>query len=386
MVESRRHEQDIALPLLSNHEDPRMTSNQAGSEEWTQTSPHGKYSKWVAFPFRRIVQALLAIIALVALGFAIYGSVIGFHAYRKLVFPHRAVHASPATVKDGSRVVRPYFAPKAKGGVQNGTLLVKIWFKEAESQPPPPAKLESDDPNFEDLSDNPYWEDLWRQEGQLRSMSSIGETGYVEDTLVGYGKNTSWTEQFATEIPINDIERVEDKVVRVTLPGPVMYVYTFEGDDRANRLLFRHSLVTQSWSLLVATFELLPDPATISSSLVHEHRSTRPVSLYGPSGPWPLPYSPPNPVEDASLNAFFAHSSAGRSLKVRERDWRDSRSGNASSWSPVPPKEKFATFLSARTWVTASSEYSVYGLDQYIKAQDALKDFKASLYVLKVEW
>jgi hypothetical protein len=26
-----------------------------------------------------------------------------------------------------------------------------------------------------------------------------------------------------------------------------------------------------------------------------------------------------------------------------------------------------------------SSEYSVYGVDQYIKAQDALKEFKASL-------
>jgi hypothetical protein len=224
MVESRRQDRDIALPLLSIREDPHVTSNQAGSEDWSHSSTHGKYSKWVTFSFRRLVQALLAIIALVALGFAIYGSVIGFHAYRKLVFPHRAVHASPATVKDGSRVVKPYFAPEARGGVQKGTLLIRIWFKEAESQPPRPAKLESDDPNWEDLSDNPHWEDLWRQEGQLRSMSSIGETGYVEDTLVDYGKNTSWTEQFATEISINDIERVEDKVVRVTLPGPVMYV------------------------------------------------------------------------------------------------------------------------------------------------------------------
>ena len=215
MVESRRHEPDIALPLLSNPEDPRVTTNQAGSEEWTHSSPHGKYSKWVAFPFRRLLQGLLAIIALVALGFAIYGSVIGFHAYRKLVFPHRAVHASPATVRDGSRVVKPYFAPKAKGGVQNGTLLVKIWFKEGEKDMPRPAFNESRGSD---------WEDLWRQEQQLTSMSEIGETGYVDDTLVGMEGQASWVEQLAIEVPINDIERTEDQVVRVTLPGETMYV------------------------------------------------------------------------------------------------------------------------------------------------------------------
>lgn len=48
-------------------------------------------------------------------------------------------------------------------------------------------------------------------------------------------------------------------------------------------------------------------------------------------------------------------------------------------WTQGPPEEKFATFLSARTWVTMSSEYSKYGVDQYIKAQEALREFKASL-------
>jgi len=215
MVESRRHEQDIALPLLSNPEDPRVTSNHSGSEDWTQTSPHGKYSKWVAFPFRRLVQALLAIIALVALGFAIYGSVIGFHAYRKLVFPHRAVHASPATVKDGSRVVKPYFAPEARGGVQKGALLVRIWFKEGEKDMPRPALNESRGSD---------WEDLWLQEQQLMSMSSIGEKGFVDYTPVGMEGQTSWIEQYAIDVPINDIERMKDQVVRVTLPGETVYV------------------------------------------------------------------------------------------------------------------------------------------------------------------
>ena len=146
------------------------------------------------------------------------------------------------------------------------------------------------------------------------------------------------------------------------------------------RLFTSHSLVTRSRSLLVATFELLPDSTTIPSSPSYGHRSTRPVSLYGPSQPWPLPYSPPDPIADASLNGFFAHSSAGRSLKTRQEDFRDSwkNDGMAKELSrPVEPK--YATFLSTRTWITLSSEYSIYGVDQYIKAQDALKEFKVSL-------
>ena len=214
MVESRRRDQDIALPLLSNPDNPRVMSDQAGSEDWSHSNSHGKYSKWVAFPFRRIVQALLAIVALVALGFATYGSVIGFHAYRKLVFPHRAVHASPATVKDGSRVVKPYFAPEARGGVQKGTLLVRIWFKDGEKDMLLPAS---------DGSRELDWSDMWRRERLIMSMSNIGETGYVDFTLVGTEGESSWIQQFAHEIPIKDIESPEDMVARVTLPGETMY-------------------------------------------------------------------------------------------------------------------------------------------------------------------
>jgi len=369
MVESRRHEQDIALPLLSNPEDPHMTTVHSGSEDWTHSSPHGKYSKWVAFPFRRLVQALLAIIALVALGFGLYGSFIGFHAYRRLVFPHRAVHASPATVKDGSRVVKPYFAPKAKGGVHNGTLLVKLWFRDGEKDLSLPALDDSRELD---------WEDMWRRERLTRSMGNIGETGYVDDTLVGTEREATWIQQFSTQIPIKDIEDTEDTVAHVILPGQTVYVCRSQRELNFLRSCFRHSLVSKSRSLLVATFELLPDPATIPSSLAGEHRSTRPTSLYGPSRQWPLPYSFPDPIEDTSLNAFFAHSSAGRSLKTREQDWRDIRKDDGSWGLPRPGDRKYATFLSTRTWVTMSSEYSIYGVDQYIKAQDALKEFKAS--------
>lgn len=213
MVESHRQNRDISLPLLSTPEDPHVRTNQGGSEEWTHSSSHGKYSKWVAFPFRRILHALLAVIALIALGFAMYGSFIGFHAYRKLVFPHRAVHASPATVKDGSRVVKPYFAPEVKGGVQSGTLLVKIWFKDGEKDKSLPAFDESRETD---------WEDMWRRERQIMSMANIGETGYVDDTLLGTKGQGRWVEQYATEISIKDIERTEDMVARVTLPGETM--------------------------------------------------------------------------------------------------------------------------------------------------------------------
>jgi hypothetical protein len=109
------------------------------------------------------------------------------------------------------------------------------------------------------------------------------------------------------------------------------------------------------------------------------------VSLYGPSQPWPLPYSPPDPIADASLNGFFAHSSAGRSLKTRQRDFRDNWKDDGTAMElPRSEDQKHATFLSTRTWVTMSSEYSIYGVDQYIKAQGALKDFKASLFLFEV--
>jgi hypothetical protein len=214
MVESRRQERDIALPLLSDAEDHQERDDRAASENWNRPSSHGKYSQWVAFPFRRIIHVLLAVAALVALGLVSYGSFVGFHAYRRLVFPHRAVHASPATIRDGSRVVKPYFAPKTKDGVHNGTLLVRIWFKEEEENHLPM-------PTYDDANDK-YYEDIWRQERQLVSMDSIGETGYIDDTLAGVGGQTKWIEQFATEIPITDIERTENMVAHVTLPGQTM--------------------------------------------------------------------------------------------------------------------------------------------------------------------
>lgn len=215
MSQSRRHERDIALPLLSDHQDPRVTGQQAISEDWN-SSPHGKYSKWVAFPFRRMLHVLLGIIALVILALATWGSLVGFHAYRRLVFPHRAVHASSATARDGSRVVSPYFAPTSKGGVSSGILLVRIWFQDGGIVPAHNGSRDVD------------WRYLWRQERQLESMSSIGETGYIDDTVAGLEGQGTWVEQFTTELPIGNIERTQDMVSHVTLPGPIMYVNSLE--------------------------------------------------------------------------------------------------------------------------------------------------------------
>jgi len=102
--------------------------------------------------------------------------------------------------------------------------------------------------------------------------------------------------------------------------------------------------------------------------------------MYGPTKPWPLPYSPPAPISPEALNSFLAHSSVGRSLKTRQSDWRDVRQQavELGRYEDTRQEERFATFLSTRTWVTMASEYSVYGVDEYTKAQDALQHFKAS--------
>jgi len=213
MAETRLDERDISLPLLSHPDDPQKAGSRARSDDWTHSSPHGKYSKWVAFPFRRILHALLAVIALVVVGLVAYGSFVGFHAYRRLVFPHRAVHASAATARDGSRVVKPYFTPKGKGGVHEGTLLMKIWFQDQESQIPLP---------YPNGSNDAYWEYEWRQGRQLALMNSIGETGFVDGSLVGMEGQSDWTEQFSVELPIRDVERTVNSVAHVTLPGRIM--------------------------------------------------------------------------------------------------------------------------------------------------------------------
>jgi hypothetical protein len=365
MSDSQLRGRDASIPLLSNPGETRESGNEAESEEWTQSSTHGKYSKWVAFPYRQTVYALLGVLALVALGLSTYGSVLGFNAYRRLVFPHRAVHASSATARDGTRVVTPYFAPSAKGkaGVSSGILQVRIWFREPIIESPLPV-------NYTQT------EDYWIIEQQYQSMSSIGETGYVSSDLKEEDASQSdWIEAFATEIEIGDIERTEHKKVQVKLPGHIMYVILSQG---TSGLLFRHSLVTKSRASLVATFELLPYSPSTPSSISYEHRSTRPTAMYGLSKPWPLPYSPPDPVSPEAQNNFFAHSSVGRSLKTRQSDWRDARQQAVEIWNPERQEEKFATFLSTRTWVTMASEYSTYGVDQYRKAQEALQQFKAS--------
>jgi hypothetical protein len=156
---------------------------------------------------------LLAVIALAALSFAIYGSTVGVNAYRRLAFPHRAVHASAATVKDGSRVVRPYFAPQAKGGIHNGTLLVRIWF----------GQVADREPLFYNPESHDYWTAVWQREQRMRLLGDIGETGFVELRSFGEAKaKPKWTETFATEIKISDIERTERHVAHIMLPGHIM--------------------------------------------------------------------------------------------------------------------------------------------------------------------
>ena len=58
-------------------------------------------------------------------------------------------------------------------------------------------------------------------------------------------------------------------------------------------------------------------------------------------------------------------------LNIRGRDWRS---------DSLP--EAYATLVATRTRIVLASDYSVYHLDQYRQAMDALRDFKVSLCLI----
>jgi hypothetical protein len=194
---------DPALPLLADTEAlaPRHSPSH-------RIDSHGKHTRWVAVPFRRILYGIIGITVLVALGFATYGSVIGFHAYRRLVFPHAAVHASAATVKDGTRVVRPYFGPTSQEGIPRASLNVKLWHREGTPLPP----LEGDKTSHE------YHYDMWLRE-QSGWYYPTGEQGYVQKET---GDNKEWEEIWSGSLADFDIETTVKATKQVTLPGHIV--------------------------------------------------------------------------------------------------------------------------------------------------------------------
>jgi hypothetical protein len=131
--------------------------------------------------------------------------------------------------------------------------------------------------------------------------------------------------------------------------------------------LYSHSLVTNPLSRLVATFTALPSPLPqLSSSGTFKHTSSRPVSHYGSAEPWPL-WSPPSspPLAEQALYAFFAHSSAGLDLKIRQRD---------NGWTGC--ESDFSAYVLGRTWVTLANDFPIYKLDGFKNAQDELRQNK----------
>ncbi|WRT67365.1 uncharacterized protein IL334_004336 [Kwoniella shivajii] len=331
-------------PLMEGREDLESSTNRAGDRSSNGT--HGKHTKWMEIPFRRIAHILLAIITLAVIILTVLGSLLGYHKYRRIAFPHRQVHASPATAKDGSRVVKPYFAPKDKGGVETGCLVMKIWFREGIA--------------YEEILDpasNDYWIKQQLLMDQISGRRLTGEQGFVGPEL---GKQGSWEEVWTGSMDDLGIEEKRTTTSRVVLPGKVI-----------------HSLVVNHRSSLVATFELLPQTLSNTTSLTYHHNTTRPVAHYGPSQPWPLPYSlSAPPATPATLNAFFAYSSIGANLYIRTRDWRSMEMDNTFDFQAEERKEIYVTFLSTRTWITMASDYSVYGVEGFESAMNSLREFK----------
>jgi hypothetical protein len=127
-----------------------------------------KHTAWIAFPYRSVLYVLAILTAIFLVGFITVGGFLGAQAYRRLVFPHQAVHASKATIKDGSRVVKPYYSPAKYGGVTDrATLVMTVWFREGVTLAPPPRGIAE------------YWD--WREERDEEDYSRLGrgEQGYI---------------------------------------------------------------------------------------------------------------------------------------------------------------------------------------------------------------
>ena len=182
-------------------------------------------SDWIAFPFKRIAYGLLAVVVLGFLASATYGSIVGVQAYRRLVFPHRAVHASTTSLKSGNNIVKPYFAPAQKGGVANsGALQIRIWHREGTPLPPRPKK-----------EGQQYDWMEWNAEEIDQDRRASGAQGYI---MLDQGRQNDWEQVWTGQQTITDIGALSEVTYNVVLPARVVCVQTVSSNaDSADGLI-----------------------------------------------------------------------------------------------------------------------------------------------------
>ncbi|WWC70034.1 uncharacterized protein I206_103978 [Kwoniella pini CBS 10737] len=343
----------MSYPLDTRSDPPTSTLLNGRNPNNDDESPpnlgkndHGKHTKWIQFPFRRILQVILAIVVVVILISSIVGSVIGIKSYHRLTFPHKAVHASSTKLTDPSKIVKPYF--EEHGG--DNKLVVKIWHREGSHHPQPSIPPEG----YSDL----HWriENEWYDE--QRRVRFGGEQGFIKiDDIPQHDWQEIWSLDINNIVISGNRRNVK---AEVTLPGAII-----------------HSLATNNRSSLVATFDLIPSRLDANPDVTYHHSSSRPIDLYGPSKPWPITYPfPYNGDSTSALSSFIAHSGIGQSIHVRTMDWRQIRRHRSMGENDQEMQLGFANFIWTKTFVTFAKDYSVYDVESFKSAQNSLTEFK----------
>jgi hypothetical protein len=195
-----------SAPLLPDSEHAR-SADQNDDEE---RDAHGKHTRWIILvpnlSKRQIVRAVLGVLALIIFIAGAIVSAIGVFKYRKLAFPHRAVHASLAHVKDGRNVIVPFFG--RDGDAKRVRLVMTVWFREG-------TKVVEPDSAAEDAKR--YWmqdsgeDQRWWYGGQGFVMPDPGPQLHQWEAV--------WTGDLQG---MDSLERDARNVAKVTLPGRVV--------------------------------------------------------------------------------------------------------------------------------------------------------------------
>lgn len=187
-------------PLLSSLDDLEGAGD-ASDPHFSRRSLHLDNEGWVKIPYSLVLKCILALAGLVLLVFAGIASLRGLKSYNDLAHPHRAIHASAASAKDGANVVRPFFSPDKNAEVK---LAVSVWFREGT-----PLQLPKSDEQRWMYSYN----DIWRKE--------VGEQGFVRPEL---GEQNDWEQVWSREVMQGHVRSTRRDDVQIKLPGRIVYV------------------------------------------------------------------------------------------------------------------------------------------------------------------
>lgn len=201
------------MPTAHDEVELRSALLPGDATEQPEISFRGKHTEWFQFSSiftvrsRRIFIGALTLLAVSFTAAAIYGAFLATSAYRRIAFPHKAVHATEAQAKDGLDVVRPYFAPAARGGISDIYLSITVWFRPGEPLP-----------TFSSLSeDEPRW---WRADEAEESHRMTGELGYVPAES---GVHPPWELVWSGNLSgLTDIEGSSRDTIQLVLPGRIM--------------------------------------------------------------------------------------------------------------------------------------------------------------------